>query len=89
METGKEVKRLEGHQGAVLGLAFTSDGKTLVTGGKDQAVRFWDVESGKEVAKREGHRGAVRCVAVAADGSIATAGDDGAIFLWQPPGRSG
>ncbi len=32
-------------QGAVLGVYFTNDGKTLVTRGADRAVRVWDVAS--------------------------------------------
>jgi WD40 repeat protein len=39
---------LEGHGGAVTSLAFTKDSKTLVTGGEDMKVRFWDVSTGKE-----------------------------------------
>ena len=37
------------HQGSFRGLAFRPDGKMLVTGGWDKALRFWDPASGKAV----------------------------------------
>jgi RNA polymerase sigma factor (sigma-70 family) len=36
------------HGSPVLGLAFTPDGKTLISGGGDTALRFWDVATGRE-----------------------------------------
>jgi WD40 repeat protein len=58
---GKLLRRCQGHEGAVKGLAFTKDGKKLVSGsgncprkgGKKErlALRLWDVDSGKELAR--------------------------------------
>ena len=36
-------------------LAFSPDGRQLLTGSLDNSMRFWDVESGKEVRRFEGH----------------------------------
>jgi serine/threonine protein kinase/WD40 repeat protein len=42
--TGKRLMSLRGHDGAVRALAFTADGKTLVSGSsQDSSVRFWNV----------------------------------------------
>jgi WD40 repeat protein len=38
---GKKAVSLTGHTGRVLFVAFTADGKTLVTG--DGTVKLWDV----------------------------------------------
>jgi RNA polymerase sigma factor (sigma-70 family) len=47
--TGHRVRAWTGHQDGVLCARFTADGKTLITGGGDKTIRFWDVETGKEV----------------------------------------
>ena len=41
--SGKEHRSLAGHQGAVLSLAFSTDGKKLVSGGEDTTGLVWDV----------------------------------------------
>jgi WD40 repeat protein len=47
--TGKEVRSIAG-KGAVQTVAFTPDGKRVLTGfGGNDAFRLWDVETGKEV----------------------------------------
>src|SRR5262249_51884046 len=41
--TGKELRRLRGHSGPVCSLAFSRDGKVLVSGGCDSTVVVWGV----------------------------------------------
>jgi WD40 repeat protein len=65
-------------------LAFSPDGKWLVSGAGDLSVRVWEAASGKQVVRFDGHDGAVRQVAVAADGRSAfSAGDDGFVYQWS------
>jgi hypothetical protein len=40
--TGKEIGRLAGHRGLVECVAFSPDGKTLVSGSTDSTILFWD-----------------------------------------------
>ncbi len=79
------VKRnMTGHSGGVFGLAFTSDGKTLVSASSDRTVRLWDTEAGRQIRTLSGHSGAVFGVALSADSSwIVSAGGDATIRLWD------
>jgi WD40 repeat protein len=43
---GKQLARFEGHRGAITALAFTADGRRLISGSADSAALVWDV-SGK------------------------------------------
>ena len=51
---GWQVCTLEGHSGAVYSVAFSSDGKRVVSGSKDRLVRIWNAETGDEVSSLGG-----------------------------------
>jgi WD40 repeat protein len=42
---------LRGHTAEVAAVAFSADGKLLVSGGKDGTVRLWDVPSAREIGR--------------------------------------
>ena len=39
MTTGKETRKLEGHDSSVRSVAISKDGKTIVSGSVDQTIR--------------------------------------------------
>jgi serine/threonine protein kinase/WD40 repeat protein len=43
------AKPFAGHTGVVTGLAYSPDGKYLLSGGKEGVARLWDAKSGKEL----------------------------------------
>jgi WD40 repeat protein len=53
--TGQTLRRLEGHKGAVLALAFRPDGGALASAGEDGVIKVWDPDTGKELLTLPGH----------------------------------
>lgn len=72
------------HDGQVLALAFTPDGKRLFTGGEDRMVKAWNVDDGSLDEAFEAHDKAVLCLAVSPDGRmLATGGADCTVRIWD------
>jgi len=83
---------LRGHTGAVSGLAWSSDGRWLVTTSKDKTVRIWNVaanDPSKDPKVLTGHTGSVwlPClVETAHNGSwLVTPSGDGTARVWSFP----
>ncbi len=51
--TGQERNRLEGHQGSVLSVVFSNDGRRLATSGEDGTARIWLVGGMDELVSEE------------------------------------
>jgi WD40 repeat protein/serine/threonine protein kinase len=76
---------LRGHTDSVWSVAYSPDGKTLVSGGRDNKARLWDVATGQEQMTLSGHRGWVWSVAFSPDGkTLVTGSADGSVKLWDP-----
>lgn len=83
----KDVRLCEGHLSSIFSLAFSADGRTLVSGSFDRTVRLWEAFSGKQIAIYKGHVGEVQGVAFHHDGrSIWSAGSDASLLRWDVPG---
>lgn len=77
-------RKFLGHRAAVASVAFSADGKRLVSGGFDNAVLVWSVESGVVEKSLRGHAGQVRSCAVSADGKSVVSGSyDGTLKVWN------
>lgn len=85
LDTGNERAVLQGHTGAVVGLAFSPDGQTLATVSHDRTLKLWDWTTGSRVRRTvPGPIALPSAVAYAPNGQLlATGYQDGTLKVWE------
>jgi WD40 repeat protein/serine/threonine protein kinase len=87
--SGKVIQAAPRHARDILAIAFTPDGRTLVTASKDTTVRFWNAATGAAIGAVIRHNGWVNALALTADGrAVLTGSDDRTARLWSVPDGS-
>jgi WD40 repeat protein len=84
--TGKALATLPVHNDIETGccMAFSPDGKRLVTVAEDKAIKLWDVTNGKALATLQGNADDVLCFAFRTDGKkLASGSKDKMIKIWD------
>lgn len=83
LSTQKEMFTLESED-MLHSLAFSPDGKTLVSGGLHGLVRVWDLEKRTLRGVLKGHQNSIECVEFCPQGKlIASASVDCTVRLWE------
>jgi hypothetical protein len=83
-DTLARVAELSDHPKQVSALAFTPDGRQILTAAHDGLVRTWDAASGAMVKALDWQMGALTAVTLSADGlSGAAAGLNGKVVVWD------
>lgn len=74
-----------GHQGVVMGVAFSGDGSHIVTAADDGTAILWDVTTGKRLRTFDrGHTDGITSVAMSDDGELMVTGSmDQTAVLWS------
>ena len=77
------MKVLKGHTDKVTSIAFSPDGKRIVSGSHNKSVQVWDVSTG-ELKVLNGHTDKVTSVAFSPDGKqIVSGSNDNSIRVWN------
>lgn len=82
------VRKLEGHAGNVMSVAFSADGSKLISAAGEPGLfgeaRIWNVADGAIIREFRGHKDSLYAATLSPDGALlATAGYDQSIILWD------
>jgi WD40 repeat protein len=80
-DIGRSAFTLSGHGAAVLWTVVSRDGRTLVTGGEDNTIRFWNADTGREVRRMSVPPPQVGLLAP--DGQTLITADGELVALWD------
>ena len=82
--TGKTIFKIKGHGYSLLSVAYSTDGKHIITSGDDRLAKVWDGETGELQLDLKGHIGPVHCAAFSRDGArIVTGSGDRSLRVWD------
>jgi WD40 repeat protein/DNA-binding SARP family transcriptional activator len=85
ISTGELLLSMLGrHNAGPKGLAYTPDGKWLISSAQDGKAKVWDAATGEELYTLHGHNQAIDSMALHPSGSwLATGARDGTMRLWN------
>ena len=73
-----------GQAGYISAIAFSPDGRFVLTAGGENAAILWSVDEGKEIRKFEGHEEIVTSLAFLPDGNgVVTGSRDKTVRIWD------
>lgn len=75
---------IDAHKGSAFCVAFSGDGKRLVTAGQDRFARVWSAAKGMNVASLEGHQADAYGAAFTPSGkSVVSSSQDKTVRVWE------
>lgn len=84
LSDGRSLGTVQGQRGIVTALAFSPDGRRIVSGSSDHTLKIWDAASGEETMTLEGHANEVTSVVFSPDGTkIFSGSNDATVRVWD------
>jgi WD40 repeat protein len=88
VQQGKELRRFGGLRARLPLPALITDGKVLLTAGRDGSIRLWEAATGRERRRYAGHQGAINNLAFSPDGRLlVSVSRDTTAIVWDVRGR--
>lgn len=82
--TREKLASLVGHRDTIATVAFSRNGRLLLSAGKDNSIKLWDAGRWELVSTFRGHAGTINALAFSPrDDTFASAGHDRAVKLWD------
>ena len=88
VQSGRLVRTIRGHEGALFGISFSPDGRRLVTAGWDRWLKLWDIATGRETLSIKTDVGYYDAIFDPSGERIATSGHESQIRLYDTLTRS-
>jgi hypothetical protein len=83
--SGQESLKLQGHNGPIFCVAYSSDGHFLASAGADNTIILWDAATGQDLLHLRGHTQTVNAIAFTRDGQrLASGASDHTVRIWDP-----
>ena len=79
VESGEVIDSLSSYSGILVSIAYSPDGKTILTGSSDGTARLWDVSSGQTLGTMNLDSGSVSTVTFSPDGRFIFIGTEGGV----------
>jgi WD40 repeat protein len=78
------LQTLQGHTGWVKSVAFSPDGKHVVSGSNDKTIQIWEAGTGAVLQTLQGHTDWVRSVAFSPGGQhVVSSSNDETVRVWD------
>lgn len=84
LQTGEVIHTIKRDSGILKSLAFSPDGKMLISTGLSQRIELWNTITGEQIREYVAHAYAVNALVFGADGKTFASGDRGkTVQIWN------